>query len=120
MREALRRIEQLGVTSTLPAVRARLKSEGSRAVQGARSRALATLGSAELLEEVYPTWIIPTPASDKARWWGCCAAGFGRGAGRLRSPERIGQSSPPEPARREFAAQNGLCATAFTTFIGLC
>ncbi len=112
--EALRRIERLGLTSALPAVREGVKTEGSLAVQGASLRTLAALSSAELLDEVYPYLDHPNPRLRQDAIVGLLRSGDL--AGVLVAGEALtGWINSPEPALREFAAQ-ALGEAGITTF----
>lgn len=102
--EVLRRIERLGLTSTLPAVKERAKYEGSVAVRGASLRTLAALGSAELLDEVYPYLNHPDTRLRHGAMVGLLRSGDL--AGVLVAGETLSELvNSPDPARREFAAR---------------
>ena len=103
-REALERIERLRLATALPAVRERLDRESSPALRGLALRTMATIGEAEVFEEVWPYLEDPDPQIRLE-----AAAGLLRGGGIegvLAAGQKLLQmAASPRPEERALAAQ---------------
>lgn len=103
--DVLRRIERLGLTTTLPAVRKRINYEGSAAVRGASLRVLAALGDTGAFDEIYPYLEHTDPRLRQGAMVGLLRSG--ELAGILAAGEILHQLvNSPDPAQRQFAAQS--------------
>ncbi|MEW5956261.1 MAG: HEAT repeat domain-containing protein [Chloroflexota bacterium] len=102
--DTLRRIERLGLAAAAPIIQARLKAEGSRAVQGASVRALASLGDADAFEAIYPYLDQPDLYLRQGALVGLLRSGELEGI--LAAGEKLNELvKSPRPAERELAAQ---------------
>ncbi len=102
--DVLSRIERLGLTSALPAIRQRVKYEGSKPVRAASWRTLAALGDSQVLDEVYPY----LEGSDLQIRQGAMVGLLQSGEleGILTAGERLLELvNSPDPTERECAAQ---------------
>ena len=101
---ALRRIEQLHLTSTIPLIQSRLTAEGSRPVQAASLRTLAALGDQEVFDQVYPYLEHPDMALRQGVVVGLLRSGELEGI-LLAGEKLLAWVRSPRPADRKFAAE---------------
>jgi len=102
--DVLQRIERLGIASATPAIRQRIKSEGSAAVRGASLRTLAILGNSEVFDKVYAYLEDPDPQIRRGALVGLLRSGKLEGI--LAAGEKLlALVKSPEQGEREFVAQ---------------
>ena len=102
--EALRRIEQLGLSEALETVRRRVAIEPLVSVRGAALRTLAALSAADDFEQLWPYLEDPSPEIRRGAMVGLLRSGGVEGV--LATGERLLQLvGTPDPAGRTAAAQ---------------
>jgi ATP:ADP antiporter, AAA family len=102
--QALQWAERLQLSELAPAIRARLNTEGSLAVQGASLRTLAVLSDAHLLDDLIPYLEHPQRELRQGAMVGLLRSG--ELAGILAAGAKLNELvSSPSPAQRKFAAQ---------------
>ncbi len=102
--DALQRIEQLDITSALPAVRKTLAAEPVGAVRGAAVRTLAALGQGEMLEEVSAFLEDPEDSVMRGAMVGMLRNGGIEGAPAA-GRKLLQMADSPQGAERALAAQ---------------
>lgn len=103
-REALRRIERLGLTSVLRQIVSMLRVEPSPQVRGAALRTLAALGETEVFEQVLPYLEDPEPQARQGAMVGLLRSGGIEGI--LVAGERLVElTNSPDSSGRQFASR---------------